>query len=237
MLRDTPPHIQAQEGAQITAAAAAIPALWQAPSTTNRDRQAMIRCLVEHVDVLVQRDSEYVQVTISWAGGTRSQHEVLRPVRPYAQLRDFETLLRRMRPLRTGGATTAQMATTLNREGFVPPKRSRPFSKALVGQRLDRQGWGDERRVPARLGPDEWWLGPLARALQMSPMQLRDWVVRGWLHARKSPAQGLWIVWADAEERARVGQLLPQSRRGMHVYPAAYTAPKPRSDATADARS
>ena len=137
--------------------------------------------------------------------GARAARRVPRPVRPYAQLRDFETLLRRMRPLRTGGATTAQMATTFNREGFVPPKRSRPLSKALVGQRLDRQGWGDERRVPARLGPDEWWLGPLARALQMSPMQLRDWVVRGWLHARKSPAQGLWIVWADAEERARVG--------------------------------
>ena len=197
----------------------------------------MIRCLVEHVDVLVQRDSEYVQVTIYWAGGTRSQHEVIRPVRTYEQLRDFETLMRRIRTLRTGGATTAQIATTLNREGFVPPKRYRPFSKELIGQLLDRQGLGDERRVPEMLGPDEWWLGALARALQSAPMKLRDWVVRGWLHARKSPAQGLWIVWADAEEMARVGQLLTQSRRGVNVYPAACTAPKPRSDETADARS
>jgi hypothetical protein len=81
------------------------------------------------------------------------------------------------------------------------------------------------------LGPDEWWLGDLARALQMPPMKLREWVVRGWLHARKSPAQGLGIVWADPEERARLGQLLTQSQRGVNAYPASCTTPKPRPDA------
>ena len=111
-----------------------IPALWQAAGTTNRDRQAILRCLVERVIVHVQRDSEYVQVTSHGAGGALSHHEVIRPVRTYEQLRDFATLLRRIREWRTGGGTTAQIATTLNREGFVPPKRYRPFSKELVCQ-------------------------------------------------------------------------------------------------------
>lgn len=235
--QDTPPHVQAEEWTRITAVASDIPTVWQAPSTTNRDRQAIIRCLVDRVVVHVQRDSEYVQVTIHWVGGARSQHELIRPVRTYAQLRDFATLMRRLRALRTEGATTAQIATTRNREGFVPPKRYRPFSKELVGQLLDRQGLGDERRVPEMLGPDEWWLGTLARTLQMSPMKLRDWVVRGWLHARKSPAQGFWIVWADAEEVARVGHLLMQSRRGVNVYPAACTMPKSRPHALVGERS
>ena len=56
--QDTPPHVQAEEWARITAVAADIPALWQAPSTTNRDRQAIIRGLVDRVVVHVQRDSE-----------------------------------------------------------------------------------------------------------------------------------------------------------------------------------
>jgi hypothetical protein len=232
-LRETPPHLQAAEWDRITAVAADIPALWQAEGTTNRDRQTILRCLVERVVVHVQRNSEYVQVAIAWAGGALSHHEVIRPVRTYAQLRDVDTLMRRIRGLRTEGATTAQLATTLNTEGFVPPKRYRPFSKELVCQLLERQGLGDERRVPARLGPDEWWLGDLARALQMSPMKLREWVVRGWLHARKSPAQGLWIVWADPEEKARLGQLLTQSQRGVNTYPAACTTPKPRPDTPA----
>ena len=87
------------------------------------------------------------------------------------------------------------------------------------------------------LGPDEWWLGDLARALQTPRMKLRDWAVRGWLHARKSPAQGLWIVWADLEERARLGSLLTQSQRGVNAYPASCTTPKSRSSAPASERS
>jgi hypothetical protein len=196
-----------------------------------------VRCLVDRVVVHVQGDSEYVHVASTWTGGVQSQHAVIRPVRTYAQLRDVDTLMQRIRELRTGGATTAQLATTLNTEGFVPPKRYRPFSKALVCQLLARQGLGDERHAPALLGPDEWWLGALARVLQMSPMKLRDWVVRGWLHARKSPAQGLWIVWADAEERARLGQLLTQSQRGANAYPMSCTTPKPHPSVPAGERS
>ena len=73
-------------------------------------------------------------------GGAQSQHEVIRPVRTYAQRRDVDTLMRRIRELRTGGATTAQIAMALHTEGFVPPKRYRPFSTALVCQLLERQG-------------------------------------------------------------------------------------------------
>ncbi len=236
-LRETPLALQGEEWERITAVATAIPTLWQAVGTTNRDRQAILRCLVDRVVVHVQRESEDVQVAIEWTGGARSHHEVSRPVRTYAQLRDSDTLMRRIRELRTGGATTAQIATTLKTEGFVPPKRSRPFSKELVCQLLERQGLGDERRVPALLGPDEWWLGDLARALQMSPMKLREWGVRGWLHARQSPAQGLWIVWADPEERARLGHLLTQSQRGGNASPASCTPPKPRPHAPAGDRS
>jgi hypothetical protein len=164
--------------------------LWQAAGTTNRDRQAIVRCWVGHVVAHLPRDSEYVQVAIAWTGGAWRHHAVIRPVRPYAPRRDVATLRHRIRELRPGGATTAQIATTLKEEGFVPPKRYRPCSRELVCQLRERQGLGDERRVPTLLGPDEWWRGDLARTLQRSPMKLRAWVVRGWVHARNSPAQG-----------------------------------------------
>ena len=57
-LQETPPSLQAAEWARITAVAADIPALWHAAGTTNRDRQAILRCLVDAVVVHVQRDSE-----------------------------------------------------------------------------------------------------------------------------------------------------------------------------------
>ena len=139
-LRETPTDLQGEEWERLTAVAADIPALWQAAGTTNRDRQAMLRCRVDRVVVHVQRESEYVHVAREWTGGARSHHEVIRPVRTYAQWRDVDTRMRRMRALRTGGATTAQLATTLHTEGCVPPKRYRPLSKALVCQLLARQG-------------------------------------------------------------------------------------------------
>lgn len=96
-LRETPPTLQDEEWRRSTAVAAAIPALWQAVGTTNRDRHALGRWLVDHAVVHIQRDSAYVQVASEWTGGARSHHEVIRPVRTYAQLRDVDTLLCRMR--------------------------------------------------------------------------------------------------------------------------------------------
>jgi hypothetical protein len=95
--REPPPDVQAEEWTPITAMAADIPALWQAAGTTNRDRHAMVRCLVGHVVAHIPRDREDVQVAIAWTGGARSQHEVIRPVRTDAQRRDVAALMRRLR--------------------------------------------------------------------------------------------------------------------------------------------
>ena len=78
------------------------------------------------------------------------------------------------------------------------------------------------------LGPAEWWLTDLARVLQRPSTTLREWTVRGWLQARQAPAQRVWSVGADAEEVARVRQLLTQSRRGVNADPGSWTTPKQR---------
>lgn len=140
LLRETPLRLGAEEWDQLTAVASHIVALWDAAGTTPRERQALGRCLVDRVVVHVQRNSAYVHVAITWAGGAQSPHDMIRPVRTYAPRRDVDTLMRRMREWRTGGATTAQIAIALNTEGFVPPKRYRPCSTELVCQLLERQG-------------------------------------------------------------------------------------------------
>ena len=139
-LQATPPPVQAEEWARMTAVASALPALWQAAGPTKRDRQALIRCLVDRVVASVQRDSDSGQVAIQWAGGSLSHHEGMRPVRPDEPLRHVATRMRRLRGWRTAGATPAPMATTRHHDGLVPPKRYRPCSQELVGQRLARQG-------------------------------------------------------------------------------------------------
>jgi len=226
------------ERARIEALASDLPTLWHAAGTTNADRKQILRCLVERVVVHVRCDSEFVAVMIHWAGGHESQHESIRPVATYAQLRDFEPLLNRVVELREAGNTAPQIAEKLNAAGFYPPKRCGHFTPPVVYQLLKRRALlGNERSHDELLAANEWWLTDLARALKMSHLKLRDWAVRGWVQARKSPIQGFWIAWADAQEVARLHNVLSHSRRGVNSYPLTLTTPKDRPDKTSGGRA
>jgi DNA invertase Pin-like site-specific DNA recombinase len=228
-LRESPPRLTDQERATIQALANDIPALWDAPATTHVERKQILRCLIDRVVVQVRCDSEHVEATIHWKGGYQSHHAFIRPVKTYAQLRDFETLLDRVVKLREAGHNAEHIAATLNQEGFRPPKHPGSFNKPMIYQLLKRRGLiGNERSHDELLGHDEWWLTDLARELQMSCDKLRDWTVRGWVHFRKTRLQGYRVLWADADEVKRLKKLLAQSRRGMQCYTQDLTTPKPR---------
>jgi DNA invertase Pin-like site-specific DNA recombinase len=226
---ETPLQLTDTERNRITALTSDIPALWQASGTMNADRKQIIRCLVERLVVHVRCDREFVDVIIHWAGGYESHHEIIRPVATYAQLRDFEPLMNRVVELRESGHTAPEIAKTLNAEGFYPPKRRGEFNAPVVHQLLKRRGLiGDERDHDELLNQGEWWLTDLARELKMSHLKLRDWAVRGWVHARKTPIQGRWILWADKDEVRRLHKLLAESRRGVNAYTSSLKTPKKR---------
>jgi len=227
-LREQPPQLSQDERARIAALASDLPSLWHAAGTTPQDRKEIVRHLVERVVVHVKKDSEYVDVTIHWHGGFASQHEVVRPVQFYEQLRDFDKLMERIVELRHEGCTAAQIADCLNREGFSPPKRCGVFYPELVHKLLTRRGLANERTYDGQLGSYEWWLRDLARAIPMSADKLADWARRGWLHSRKTPAQRLWILWADKQEVKRLRRLADLSHRGVVEYPSELTTPKKR---------
>ena len=227
-LREQPPQLSQQERARIAALSSDLPALWHDPGTTHRDRKEIIRHLVEKVVVHGKADSEYVDVTIHWQGGFLSQHEVLRPVRSYEQLRDFDQFMDRITTLRGEGKTTVQIADALNREGFSTPRRCGAFTAEIVNQLLERRGLANEKTYTNQLGPHEWWLPKLADAIPVSVGKLGDWVRRGWIHARRTPAQRLWVLWADEPEVNRLRKLAALSHRGMAEYPSELTTPKDR---------
>jgi DNA invertase Pin-like site-specific DNA recombinase len=228
--RASPTELTTAQRDEIAMLSSNISALWNADGTTNADRKEIIRCLVDRVVVHVKCDSEYVEAMIDWKGGYRSEHEIIRPVSTYAQLRDFEVLMDRVAELRGQRHTSPEIARKLNAEGFAPPKRRGQFNGPVIHQLLKRRGLiGNERSHDELLGEHEWWIADLARELEMNYMKLRDWAVRGWVHARQTPIQSYWIVWADQDEVARLRALLTTSRRGMNHYEAEQTTPKRRS--------
>jgi hypothetical protein len=192
--------------------AADIPELWSSATTTAADRQALVRHLVEKVVVATRSDTEFVDVTIHWAGGATSRHEVIRPVSRYEQLRDYGRLVARIAALRAGGLTAGQIAERLNEEGWRPPRRRTTFHGPMVRKLLSRLGPIGPRPAAERsarwLREGEWWFADLARELGMPGATLYRWVCNGWVPARQPGGDnGRWILWADGEELDRLRQL------------------------------
>jgi DNA invertase Pin-like site-specific DNA recombinase len=210
--RNQPQGLSAGEREQVRDLARDLPVLWHAATTTAADRQRIVRLLVKEVVVTVRGESEWVDVTIHWAGGFSSDHELVRPVQRYQQMAEFERLRNRIDELRKAGQTLTEVAEQLNREGFHPPKRSATFTSGILASLLaKRSRTGPRPRVVGEagvLGEDEWLLTDLARKLAMPQATLHRWIRVGWVHARKLPTPGgHWVIWGDAEELARMTRI------------------------------
>jgi hypothetical protein len=202
--RQTPPALSSMEKERIRALATDLPALWSAPATTAQDRKAVVRCLVDRVVIGVRGDTEYVDVTIHWAGGFVSRHEVIRPVSEFGQLRDFDLLVGRIRELHAAGYSSVQITEQVNREGFRSPKKRAASDKVVIRGLMRRLGLAGETPKAVALGPDEWWERKLAEELRVPRETLHWWVLRGWVRFRRSRVHGFRILWADAEELDRL---------------------------------
>jgi DNA invertase Pin-like site-specific DNA recombinase len=234
--RDQPKGLSDDERERIRDLARDLPALWRSATTTAADRQRIVRLLVKEVVVTIRGESEWVDVTIHWAGGFRSDHELVRPVQRYQQMADSERLRDRIDELRQAGWTLAEVAEQLNREGFHPPKRSARLSGGILAGLLARRGrTGPRPRALSRagvLGEDEWLLTDLAQRLAMPQVTLHRWVRVGWVRARKlGTPGGHWVIWADADELDRMQRIrtCPRGWSEEHVF-AQLIMPKDREE-------
>jgi DNA invertase Pin-like site-specific DNA recombinase len=200
------------ERAAIRGLAADLPALWHAPSTTIEQRKAIVRQLIDEVGVTVEGVSERVALTVTWAGGHRTETTLVRPVAKLAQLSYYAALVSRGRALAQEGRTHAQIAAALNAEGWRPAKRRATFNASMVSSLLESEVVTTPPREPppavrAQCGDHEWTLAALAHALDMPSITLHSWVRRGWATGRKVPSAnpaGQWLLWADDDELARL---------------------------------
>jgi len=233
---EQPGSLSSEDRAAVRTLASDIPVLWKLPTTTAADRQTIVRHLIEKMLVAVQNDTEYVDVTIHWLGGMTSQHELIRPVGRYEQLRAYDQLMEHIIDLRERGQTARDIAERLTREGWRTPRGRKTFCDCTVRKLLSRRGLAVTRPVASLcgdlLGPHEWWFGDLACKLDMPQPTLYSWLRRGWVHARQLHGRhGRWIVWADRDEVDRLCQLRTRSRSWSDDPPPAdLTIPKPRPD-------
>lgn len=204
-LRKQPRGLSAEERRAIQRLADDIPALWDAPTTTDAERKEIIRQVVERVVVDGQAD-EHVGVVLHWVGGAQTTGALQRPVARLQQLSYYPQLTARIATLVGEGLGAAAIAERLNAEGYRPPKRREHFGRQGVTDLIHRLGLSQPRsRAEPRegLSEHEWWRPELARVLGMPEVTLYNWLRRGWVRARRQAEPPYrWILWADEAEIA-----------------------------------
>ena len=176
-------HRRFTEVQRIKALSADVGALWNAETTRPEDRQVIARTLLDRVIVTVDGDSENVDVEVRFAGGFASHIAHRRPVQTYDQMSNYSDLIARVEELKQGGHTLAQIADTLNKEGFRPAKRATRFTRNTVCQlmRRERDRRGVQPKSPRdqrQLRENEWWLPDLAMHLKMPLAATVDLIMR-----------------------------------------------------------
>jgi DNA invertase Pin-like site-specific DNA recombinase len=201
-----PRYLTASERETIRALATDLPLLWNASTTTNADRKAVLGLLIERVFVDANRNDEWVGVIVQWAGGHETRTRMRRPVGGFPTLSNYKELLARIHELRRAGCTAGMIADKLNAEGWVTATQRNGFNERLVRMILHRYGTvprGPKR--PPSENPNEWWLGDLADELDMPLVTLYGWMRRGWIKAHR--VRGRWAVTLTSQERRRLERL------------------------------
>ncbi len=230
--RTAPGRLSPEDERAIRSLAADLPTVWPSSPTAPGERQRIARLLIEHGKVAIDKASERVDVEIHWIGGLVESHTVSRPVKRYDLQADYPRLVERLRLWGGEGLSAAAIAGRLNAEGFRPPKRTDRFTAAMVRRLL----WHLDlaRRAPygsvAGLDRDEYRPGGLAWRLGISRDTVRRWLRAGWLTARRD-AEGHHVIWADASELRRLGELhrLPRTWATKQRL-AELKKPKPRPE-------
>lgn len=203
-----PATISATERQRIRALSENIEQLWNSADTSAIDRKQIMRCVVDRVILVTDRATELNEVTIVWQGGMATTHKLARAVGSFVQLKDYDKLAERIRELHAAGRHHFQIAETLNREGFTPPRRRGVFTKGQVGDLIRRLGLCGELFRNELLRKHEWWIPDLARKLGVNSVKIHYWVKHDWINHRRTPTGKHLIVWADQDELRRLRQLV-----------------------------
>jgi hypothetical protein len=149
---------------------------------------------------------------------------VVRRVRKYEQLRDFDAIMKCVHAGHAAGLLSAQIAEQLQQAGFLTINPPAPWNKHMVLSLLRRSHLLPGRTEKIDLAPDEWLLADLARELKIGVSHLRRWMHRKGVHWRRSPLRGYYIIWAGADERKRLLKL----QAFFHAHPGLSTASYPK---------
>ena len=148
--RDRPRRLDDAEQGALLALAQDLHRVWDAPTTTARDKKELLRTVIEEVIVLAPRGEYAIHLTVRWRAGLLTQIELERPRKRRATIRtneDTVDLVRRLAQFHSD----AVIASILNRQEKTTAY-GLPFNSDRVGSL--RRNWKIPRFDPQTRSDD-----------------------------------------------------------------------------------
>jgi excisionase family DNA binding protein len=197
--RQRPRTLTPEEREQLLALGSDLGRVWSAPTTSDRDRKQLLRCLVEEVILDVNREERHATVTLRWRGGALTELAVPLP-KPQPAIRtddDTIALIERLAVHYDDGT----IAGILNRQGRRSATGER-FTKIIVG------GLRRYRNIPACKPPAEQPEGDLlsvhqaAEQLGVAASTIFRWLQDGFIPGEQVTPGAPWRIRVNEELRA-----------------------------------
>ena len=211
-----PAVLTEEEVAWLSRAGADLRAVFDADTTTIRERKQLLRLLVSEVVITVDRDAAQAAVRIRWEGGTHTEITVALPRRGVdSAIRTEADTLERLRRLAVH-YDDATIARLLARQG-VMTATGLPFTRDRVGSLRRKHGITGPTALVGPVGDDEHMVS-IAEAetlLGTSRATLYRWLASGFIRGEQHGPGGPWRIRIDEELRAKITSDAPEGWVGL----------------------
>jgi hypothetical protein len=204
-----PKALTPTERAAIAALGSDVALVWQAPTTTDRDRKELLRTLLEEVIITVDRDAARAGLLLlRWRGGATSELTVDLPRSHPPKIRTDEDTIALVRRL-AAHYPDATIAGILNRQGRRSARGLR-FTATIV-QGL-RHHWGIGCYQPPATPPDG-ELVTITRAAELlgvAPSTVHRWLADGFIAGEQPTPGAPWRIRVTDQLRGRFVEQAPE---------------------------
>jgi DNA invertase Pin-like site-specific DNA recombinase len=207
-------ELSAKQQAELLAMAEDLPGLWQAQTTSAKDRKRMLRLLIKDLTVEKRRAERKAILHIRWQGGAIEDLMIDLPVPMPVRIRYPESIVTQVRTL-ASTLTDPQIAATLNQAHLLSPK-GKPFTNSMIHWIRYRY----EIPAPVLKRPEEFTVKELARHFQIDIGLVHYWIQRKHIPTRRpTKTAPYWITISPEKELELKAWITNSSRIKIQPIP------------------
>jgi DNA invertase Pin-like site-specific DNA recombinase/translation initiation factor 2 beta subunit (eIF-2beta)/eIF-5/transposase len=206
--RSSPKRLTADQRTSIRNLGKDLTRVWQAPTTTHRDRKQLLQMLLEEVNIAIKREESKAHLILRWKAGVISELDVnllYRRVPPIRTDQDTIELVRRL----AAHYPDAVITGILNRQGRKTARGDR-FTVNKVGNL--RRYWKIPR-FDAASAPSDGELVTIKKAadiLGVAASTVHRWLADGFIAGEQITAGAPWQIRMSEAVRSRFVEKAPE---------------------------